>query len=68
MQIQRTAQFATFMISQDAIYILLSQVYPGEKTGEDVVVETDAVWASSTTVSLRVRTSLTQQFTLCAFL
>jgi hypothetical protein len=30
------------------------QVYPGEKTGDDVVVETDAVWASSATIALRV--------------
>lgn len=30
------------------------QVYPGEKTGDDVVVETDAVWASSAVVALRV--------------
>jgi hypothetical protein len=30
------------------------QVYPGEKTGDDVVVETDTVWASSAVVALRV--------------
>ncbi len=30
------------------------QVYPGEKTGDDVVVETDMVWASSAVVALRV--------------
>lgn len=31
------------------------KVYPGEKTGDDVVIETDAVWASSMSVTLRVR-------------